>query len=103
LVSSIAGIVGELFVGGSFTTAGGRASINLAVWHIPHSLSIGQASGQVHLRWPATGSSFVLEANQDASGADRIHPAAVGRTARGSKAGQGGRPVLKPIVMGRSS
>ena len=57
----------ELFVGGQFTGAGGKPSTNIALWHIPHSLSISQTGNQMSLSWPATGTNFVLEAKDDAT------------------------------------
>lgn len=52
----------RLFVGGHFWAAGGKPSTNVAIWHIPHALDIEPQPGQVRLRWPATGSNYVLEA-----------------------------------------
>ena len=51
----------ELYVGGLFTTAGDKPSTNIALWHIPHSLTIDSESDAVRLRWPATGTNFTLE------------------------------------------
>jgi hypothetical protein len=54
----------ELFVGGSFTSAGGKPSNNFAIWHIPHSLRISLVAGnQFRLSWPVTGRNFSLEAS----------------------------------------
>jgi hypothetical protein len=55
----------ELFVGGRFTMAGDKAATNIALWHIPHSLSISQTGNQLTLSWPATGTNFLLEANEN--------------------------------------
>jgi len=52
----------DLFVGGFFTLAGGKLSSSIALWHIPHTLSIQQVQDNVVLSWPATGTNFVLEA-----------------------------------------
>jgi len=52
----------QLYVGGTFRQAGMAAATNIALWHIPHSLSISQAGNQVSLSWPSTGTNFVLEA-----------------------------------------
>ncbi|MBX3744124.1 MAG: hypothetical protein KF833_02340 [Verrucomicrobiae bacterium] len=52
----------RLFVGGHFWAAGGKPSTNVAIWNIPHALSIEHQRGQVRIRWPATGSNYVLEA-----------------------------------------
>ncbi len=61
-VNALAGIADQLYVGGEFTTAGGKPSVNFAVWHIPHALRISQTGGMERLSWPATGSNFVLAA-----------------------------------------
>jgi len=55
----------ELFVGGTFQLAGAAPSTNIALWHIPYSLSVSQTGNQVSLSWPATGTNFVLEAKDD--------------------------------------
>ncbi len=56
----------ELVVGGGdITTAGGKPANNIALWHIPHSLSIERTGNNVTLSWPATGTNFLLEATSD--------------------------------------
>jgi hypothetical protein len=55
----------ELFLGGFFDHAGGKPANNIALWHIPHSLSIGRTGNNVTLSWPATGTNFLLEATSD--------------------------------------
>lgn len=51
----------RLFVGGHFWAAGGKPSTNVAIWHIPHALDIEPQPGHVRIRWPVTGSNYVLE------------------------------------------
>jgi hypothetical protein len=60
----------ELFAGGGFTGAGGTTSTRIALWHIPHSLSIQRTGSDVTLSWPATGTNFLLEATSDLGAAD---------------------------------
>src|SRR6266545_2873706 len=67
-VSDLASDGTELFAGGYFQLAGGKPSTNIALWHIPHSLSISQTGYQVSLSWPGTGTNFVLEAKEDLAG-----------------------------------
>ncbi len=67
-VISLASTGSELYVGGYFPLAGGKPSTNIALWHVPHSLDIRRAGSEVRLSWPATGTNFVLEAEQEASG-----------------------------------
>jgi hypothetical protein len=55
----------ELFVGGYFQSVGGKASTNIALWHIPHSVTIKPTGSAVRLSWPATGTNFLLEATED--------------------------------------
>jgi len=55
----------ELFLGGFFDHAGGKPANNIALWHIPHSLSIERTGNNVTLSWPATGTNFLLEATSD--------------------------------------
>jgi len=56
----------ELYVGGGgITLAGANASTNLALWYIPYSLRLSQAGNQLSLRWPATGTNFVLDAKDN--------------------------------------
>ncbi len=55
----------ELILGGRFTVVGGKPSNKLALWHIPHSLSIQRSGNNVTLSWPATGTNFLLEATSD--------------------------------------
>jgi trimeric autotransporter adhesin len=52
----------ELYVGGTFTSAGDKASTNIALWHIPHSLRIAQTNDGVRISWSSTGSNYLLEA-----------------------------------------
>ena len=52
----------ELFVGGYFVLAGNKPSTNIALWHIPHPLSIRRFEGSVTLSWSSTGTNFLLEA-----------------------------------------
>jgi len=52
----------QLFVGGYFGGAGGKAASNFAIWHIPHALKLDRSGDALRLSWPATGSNFVLEA-----------------------------------------
>jgi hypothetical protein len=55
----------ELFVGGgSIITAGGKPANNIALWHIPHALTVSSAGTHVTLSWPATGTNFVLETKE---------------------------------------
>jgi len=72
LVSALCSTGTELFVGGIFNSAGGSPSTNIALWHIPHSLSINRSGNAVELSWPATGSNMVLQAKNDLDGADWI-------------------------------
>jgi hypothetical protein len=51
----------ELFVGGQFTHAGGRPSTNIALWHIPHTLTVNRTAIGTEVKWPATGTNFLLE------------------------------------------
>jgi hypothetical protein len=61
----------ELFAaGGSIISAGGKPSTNIALWHVPHTLSVSCAKDTVRLSWPATGTNFVLEAKEDVAGTD---------------------------------
>jgi hypothetical protein len=60
-VGALAANGSELFVGGQFTTAGGKPSTNIALRHIPHSLKISGQTDAVRLSWPATGTNFTLE------------------------------------------
>jgi len=60
----------ELVVGGTFTSAGGKASSYIALWHIPHSLSMERTGNNVTLAWPATGTNFLLEATLDLGAPD---------------------------------
>jgi len=55
----------DLFMGGIFTSAGGKPSTNLALWHIPHALSIRRMADAALLSWPATGTNFLLETCSD--------------------------------------
>ncbi len=55
----------ELYLGGFFDHAGGKPANNIALWHIPHSLSIERTGNNVTLSWPATGTNFLLEATSD--------------------------------------
>jgi hypothetical protein len=55
----------ELYFGGFFDHAGGKPANNIAMYHIPHSLSITRAQGNVVLSWPATGTNLLLEACAD--------------------------------------
>src|SRR4030095_8812139 len=55
----------ELFAVGYFPVAGAASSVNVALWHIPHSLSILRSGRNLTLSWPATGTNFVLEATSD--------------------------------------
>jgi hypothetical protein len=65
-VLSLAARGSELLVaGGDITSAGSKPANNIALWHIPHTLSIRQAQGNVVLSWPATGTNFLLEATSD--------------------------------------
>ncbi len=52
----------ELFAGGDFTGAGDKTSTRIALWHIPHSLSIQRTGNDLGLSWPSTGTNFLLEA-----------------------------------------
>jgi hypothetical protein len=67
-VNAIASYGSALFAGGTFQTAGGTASTNIALWHIPHSLSVSQAGNELSLSWLATGTNFVLEAKDSLGG-----------------------------------
>jgi hypothetical protein len=51
----------ELFAAGDFPSAGGKPSANMALWHIPHALSISRFEDSVTLSWPSTGTNFLLE------------------------------------------
>lgn len=67
-VGSVGGLASngsELFVGGSFTLAGGKPSYYIALWHIPHAVSASQSGNVLTLSWPATGTNFVLEATDN--------------------------------------
>jgi hypothetical protein len=53
----------ELFVGGPyFTSAGGKPSSRIALWHIPHALCASRSERLLTLSWPGTGTNFLLEA-----------------------------------------
>ena len=52
----------DLFVGGSFRSAGGKPATNIARWRIPHELKIRRSADKALLSWPATGSNLLLEA-----------------------------------------
>ena len=43
----------------------GRALNNIALWHIPHSVSLRRTGNEVTLSWPATGTNFLLETCSD--------------------------------------
>jgi trimeric autotransporter adhesin len=51
----------DLFVGGRFPLAGGKPATNMALWHIPHTLSVSYAEETMTISWPATGTNLVLE------------------------------------------
>src|SRR6185369_1420775 len=59
---SIASSVSELLVGGNFQKAGGTPSVRLALWHVPHVLSLRRSGSSLALSWPSTGTNFLLEA-----------------------------------------
>jgi hypothetical protein len=67
-VRGIASTGSELFIGGFLATAGASPSTNIALWHIPYSLSVSQTGNQLSLSWPASGTNFVLEAKDDVAG-----------------------------------
>jgi hypothetical protein len=67
---SMASTGSEIIVGGFFDTAGANRSTNVALWHIPHSLTATRSGDEVILRWPATGTNFVLEAKGGVASAD---------------------------------
>jgi hypothetical protein len=58
---SLASNGSELYVGGDFSWAGGKPSSNIALWHIPHALSVSRSENLLRLSWPATGTNFVLQ------------------------------------------
>ncbi len=60
-VGAMAASGANLFIGGTFTSVGGKPATNIALWHIPHALGITHQAGQVTVSWPATGSNLVLE------------------------------------------
>ena len=76
----------ELIVGGAFTAAGGKPATNIAVWRIPHALSVSCAEDNVILSWPATGTNFMLEARESVAGTNwsvvSTQPASVGDRCR---------------------
>jgi len=61
-IRSLASTGVDLLAGGFFTLAGGKSSSYVALWYIPHSLSISQTGNELSLSWPSTGTNYVLEA-----------------------------------------
>ncbi|HXJ60382.1 MAG TPA: hypothetical protein VNU68_27355 [Verrucomicrobiae bacterium] len=62
-VFGLASTGSELVAVGVFDTAGGSPSTNIALWHIPHALTMRRSESEVRLSWPETGSNFVLESS----------------------------------------
>jgi hypothetical protein len=55
----------ELFVGRYFQSVGGKPATNIALWRIPHSVTIKPTGSAVRVSWPTTGTNFLLEARED--------------------------------------
>lgn len=66
-VEALSSTGSEIFAAGFFELAGATPSTNIAVWHVPHSLSTTRSGEILTLSWPATGSNFVLEAKENVS------------------------------------
>jgi len=63
----------ELFMSGLFASVGGGTpSSNIALWHIPHALSVSRSENLLTLSWSATGTNFVLESSQSLSQANWV-------------------------------
>jgi hypothetical protein len=56
---------GQLIVGGSFDTAGGRPASNFAIYHLPRTLAVKARDGRLILSWPKPDTSLVLETTSD--------------------------------------
>jgi hypothetical protein len=60
----------ELFLGGTFPTVGGKASTNIAMWHIPYTLNIARSGNSDVLSWPAPGTNFVVQSATSLAASD---------------------------------
>jgi trimeric autotransporter adhesin len=53
----------DVIVSGYFTSAGGKPSIDFAIWHELPSLKASYGSGNLQLSWPASFTNYVLESS----------------------------------------
>jgi hypothetical protein len=69
VVSALAIFDDDLFVGGSFSAAGGKAATNFAIWRGERpSLSIRRIGNDVILSWPSQFTNYVLQSKANLSG-----------------------------------
>ncbi len=66
-VNSLAVSKNNIYVAGRFHSAGGKPSVDFAIWHAPQELKIQKAPATAILSWPLLASDYVLEATDDLS------------------------------------
>ena len=60
-VQALASNGSELFVGGYFTTAGGKPSRRFGIWHIPSTLKVRRHRDELVISWPKADTNLTLE------------------------------------------